>query len=133
MLKSSAAKGAGRIAPMDRLAQRLILRTSRGPLRRLWRLAYECVAWCAATWLRGTDAATTVYVTRSVGAEMPLYGVSDVDLAVVVPADPGRPGCARRRILRRHERLRAVLPRLIGRALDLPLVVEAPELEEIGG
>ena len=133
MLESASAKGAERIAAVDRIAQRLILRTSRGPLRGLWRLAYECLAWCAAAWLRGRDRGGAVYVTRGLGGEMPLYGVSDIDLAVVVPADPGRPGCARRRILRRHERLRAVLPRLIGRVLDLPLVVEAAELEEIGG
>jgi hypothetical protein len=118
---------------VDRLAQRLILRTSRGSLRGLWRLAYECVAWGAAAWLRGSDRGAAVYVTRGMGAGMPLYGVSDIDLAVVVPADPGRPGRARRRILERHERLRGMLPRLVGRLLDLPLVVEASELEEISG
>jgi hypothetical protein len=87
--------------------QRVALRTERGRLRPLWRLAYGLAARAYAAWLRGGDARISVY---SRGGRDPVFGLSDIDLAVVGPA-------ARRRA-----------PAL-GGLVDAPLMLAQAELE----
>jgi predicted nucleotidyltransferase len=89
--------------------QRAAVRTARGPLRPLWALAYRLTARAAAAYIRATEPGATVYVRGSLATGEPLYGVSDIDLAIVVPAEFGRPGQPRRRI---HDRWRALARRL---------------------
>ncbi len=119
------ADGFSRVA---RRGQRFVIRTSEGPLRHVWRAAYAGLARGWALWLRGGDRRATAFVRRSVGARAVRYGVSDIDLAVVVPADPGRPGRARERVLSRHDRLLRALPSPGTALLDRPMVLESDEL-----
>ena len=111
-------------------AQRLALRTSGGHLRATWRLAYEALAHAAARYLRGRDPAASVYVRGSLGAEDAIYGLSDIDLVVVAPADPARPGQARRRIDRRWRRVHRRLPMGLASLFESPSVYENTELED---
>jgi hypothetical protein len=67
------------------ILQRLMLRTGRGPLRPLWRLAHEALARGAGLYLRGRDPGAAVYVRASLGVGDPVYGLSDIDLAVAIP------------------------------------------------
>jgi hypothetical protein len=97
-------------------------------MRHLWGLAYEALARGYAALLTGADRHATAYVTRGFGHETPLYGISDVDLAVVIRADPDCPGRARQRVLDRYERLRALLPAVCATILDVPLVLESDDL-----
>ena len=71
------------------------------------------------------DAAT--YTRGSFGSGEPLYGISDLDLAVVVAGEPGQPGRARERAQRRWDRLCRVLPAM-KKVIDMA-VYEAPDLE----
>ena len=58
-------------------------------------------------------------------------GLSDIDLAVILPGDPAAPGAARDRATRRWERLRRVP--VTGLVLDLPRIYEDDELRDIAG
>jgi hypothetical protein len=56
--------------------------------------------------------AGSLYARGSFGAGEPLYGLSDLDLAIVLAGDPRRPGRARDRVRRRWRRLGRALPAL---------------------
>ena len=56
--------------------------TSRGPLRVVWALAYRAAAWAAAAWL-GRREAVGVYLRGSGTGPEVVYGLSDLDLAVI--------------------------------------------------
>lgn len=111
-----------------RLAARLLVRTGRGPLGRVWALAYATVARVVAALLVGGRRRGAGYVARSVGSHDAVYGLSDIDLVVVVPGDQGRPGAAHERSKRRWERLRSVVPALGWLLPDLAIYEDA-ELE----
>jgi predicted nucleotidyltransferase len=65
------------------IARRLIVRTSKGPLRIVWRGAYELVARAVAWSFRLADRHASVYVAGSLGRGEPVYGLSDFDMVVV--------------------------------------------------
>jgi hypothetical protein len=108
------------------LARRAMLRTSAGPLRPLWRLAYRAVARGVSAYLRAGDRAASVYAIGSLESPDMVYGSSDVDLAVVVPAAGGRPGAARDAMTHRWEGLCRMAPQL--RPLVFVAVYEDHEL-----
>jgi hypothetical protein len=95
--------------------QPLVLRSGQGRLRRMWavvhRLAIALVRiWVAPLTLRHK---VHVYLKGGFGLGQPIYGVSDIDMIIVLAHDPGRPGGRRTAAARRWRRLCAVLPPLI--------------------
>lgn len=108
------------------LARRAMLRTGAGPLRPIWRLAYRAVARGVSAYLRAGDRAASVYAIGSLGGPDMVYGSSDIDLAVVVPAVAGRPGVAREAMVQRWEELWRMAPPL--RLLVFVAVYEDHEL-----
>jgi hypothetical protein len=70
-----------------------MLRTGRGPLRAVWRVAYAGLIRVVATLLRAASA-DAVYVRGGFAAGEPVYGLSDVDLVAVVDS---RAACERLR------------------------------------
>jgi hypothetical protein len=114
------------LGPLSGLVRRAMLRTSAGPLRPLWRLAYRAVAWGVSAYLRAGDRTASVYVMGSLGSVDVVYGDSDVDLAVVVPAAEGRPGAAREALVHRWDELRRRVPQL--RSLVFVAVYEDHDL-----
>jgi len=107
--------------------QRFILRTSRGPLRPLWAATHELLMRCAGAYLSWGDRDAATYTRGSFGFGEPLHGISDLDMAVVVAGEPGRPGRARERAERRWDRLCRVLP-AVKKVIDMA-VYESPDLE----
>ena len=91
------------------------LRSARTPLAGLWRLAYRLAARAWAAYLVRGEPGSSAYVRGSIRAEEVLPGLSDVDVAVVVPEDSHGAGIARLRVRRRWLRLRRVLPAADGR------------------
>ena len=109
------------------LARRAMLRTGAGPLRPAWRLAYRAAARGVSAYLRAGNRAASVYAVGNLGGPDMVYGSSDVDLAVVVPAAPGRPGVARDAMEQRWDRLWRMAPPL--RLLVFVAVYEDQELQ----
>jgi hypothetical protein len=101
--------------------QRAMLRTGRGPLRPVWRLAHEAVARAVGLYVRGSERRSSVYVRTSLGVGDPVYGLSDIDLALTLPPDAASPHAARVRVWRRWQRLCRALPRLSRLMLDLEI------------
>jgi hypothetical protein len=99
----------------------------------MWALAYAFVAQAFGLWLRRGDRGVTVYATRGLGARSVVYGISDIDLAVIAAGDARHPGRARQRVERRYESLRRLLPWLCNSILDVPMVLERDELVQASG
>jgi hypothetical protein len=115
---------------IDLLAEgmrRVMLRTEAGPLRPLWGLAYRLCARVVGAYLCKRVPECAVYAKGSLTGPDMVYGVSDIDLVVVAPPSPGRPGELGAAIRGRWERLCQALPPL-GDLLYVA-VFEAPELE----
>ncbi len=72
--------------------RRLMLRTSAGPLRLVWGSSYRLCARAAAAYLRRGQPGCAVYAFGEPAGPDVVYGVSDLDLAVVTPPRDGRPG-----------------------------------------
>jgi predicted nucleotidyltransferase len=114
------------VRPVE-VAHRVILRSARGPLRSVWRAAYEIAVRAIAAALRGGQRDVSVYVAGSLGRDEAVYGLSDLDLIAVSPRDPARPGRRRERLARRRKRIQRVLPG----AGELAPDVEVCEEEEL--
>lgn len=110
------------------LAHRVILRTGDGPLRPFWRFAHEALARAVGRYLCAGTPDASVYVRAGLAAGDPVYGLSDIDLGIIVPADPAGPDIARARVRRRWRALGRRLPRFSRAVLELPEVYEVPEL-----
>lgn len=63
-----------------------VIATSRGPLRVVWALAYRGAAWAIAGWL-GRRESVGVYLRGSGTGPEVVYGLSDLDLAVIADDD----------------------------------------------
>lgn len=114
---------------INRLAEslrRVMVRTGDGRLRPLWRAAYRAVARGVSAYLRAGRRGASVYAIGSLAGPDAVYGISDIDLTVVVPAGPGPPGQAREAAQRRWERLCRLAPSL--RQLVFVAVYEEQEL-----
>lgn len=83
--------------------RRALARSGDGPLRPAWVGVYWLVARLAAAQLRKGNASASVYATSSIATGELVPGVSDLDLAVVVP-NGGRP-----RVEQRRDRLSRLL------------------------
>jgi predicted nucleotidyltransferase len=110
--------------------QRLVLNAHRTPLRRLPVFAYRAIARATGAYLTRGERDAAVYVRGGVGAGDFLPGLSDLDLAILLPDCPTAPGRAAERVKRRWERLSRALP-VLGRLVDLPRVHEDAELEQL--
>jgi hypothetical protein len=110
------------------LAHRVMLRTGDGPLRPFWRIAHEALARVVGRYLRGGRPDSSAYLRSGLAARDGVYGISDIDLAIVVPSDPAGPGIAGARVNRRWQALRRRFPRLCQAVLEPPEVYEVPEL-----
>lgn len=109
--------------------QRLVVRTQAGPLRPLWALCYAVALRALVGAVRRGEPAVAVYVQGSLGARGAIYGLSDIDLSIVTPADAGAPGAARTRM---RERAQHVARRLPGRLKEL-LFSRVYEQEDLDG
>ncbi len=109
------------------LLRRLQLRTGSGPLQVVWGLSYRLAARAATAFVRRGRPDCAVYSFGEADGPDVVYGVSDIDLAVITPRREGRPGELRGEILARWERLCRALP-VAGRLIVMA-VYEAPELE----
>lgn len=104
---------------------RIVLRTSRTPLRRLWTLAYRAVARAAGAYLTWGERGAATYVRGGLGRGELLPGLSDIDLAIVAARDGDR-------IRERWQRLERAVPatKLL---VDAPRVYDEVELRELSG
>ncbi len=123
-----ATRAQGREHQVARVLQRLILRTSRGPLAPVWALVHNVVARSVASLVCWREADAAVYLGGSLGRGEPVYGLSDIDLIIVAPGFHS-PGSARARIRRRWERLTRLVPVLPALVADF-FVYEEHELRE---
>jgi hypothetical protein len=113
--------GRGRGQGFGRTVHRLLLRAANGALRPLSGLAYRFATLAYAGYLcRGIPRASA-YVRGSLGSGRPLYGVSDIDLVVVLDGE------GRERVRRRMDRLRQ-LPGLLRALVEWPSVFERERL-----
>ncbi len=115
-----------------RAAHRLILRTARTPLRRLWPAAYALVARAVTAYVGWGERGAAAYARGGLADGDLVPGLSDVDTAVVLAPDPAGAGIAGRRARRRWRRLAGALPSL-GLLVDGPVVCEQPELDRLSG
>ena len=101
------------------ILQRVMLRTGRGPLRPLWWLAHEGLARIAGLYLRGSDRRAAVYARTSLGVGDPVYGLSDIDLALALPTGVGSTPADREGVSRRWRRMCRALPVLSRLMLEI--------------
>ena len=111
---------------LARRAQRLVLATSRTPLRHVWPLAYRAVAHAVGMVLSRGAPGAAVYTRASIGGSEFLPGLSDVDLALVLATDAQAD-----RARARWKRLDRVLS--AGGLVDLPLIYGQAELAALAG
>jgi len=91
--------------------RKLVVRSSDGVLRPAYVSIYELVARAVGAYLRRINTRAAVYATSSLATGELVPGVSDLDLAVVVPPH-GSPGSARQALEARRDRLWRLLPPL---------------------
>ncbi len=89
-----------------------MLRTDRGPLRRLWAGLYEAALRGVAAYFRRASRGAAVYVCRSLAVGEPVYGLSDIDVVVVAPGDPAQPEAEHKRMKQRWQQLCRRIPPL---------------------
>jgi hypothetical protein len=92
-------------------AQRVLLRTDQTPMRAIWRGAHEVAIRLVAESLAHKSRAS-VFVKGSFGFGDPVYGVSDIDLVVVVPSADDRAADAQSvvHVKRRWRRIVGLFP-----------------------
>ena len=109
--------------------QRLALRTQRGPTRRVWSGLHAGALGFVTQAIRWRERDTAVYVKGSFAFDDPVYGLSDIDMVVVTPDHPSRPGENRVRVQRRWQRLGRVPP--LRQLFQHSSVYEESELREV--
>jgi hypothetical protein len=125
---ASGSRGRGRRRSRQ-IIHRTVLAAGRGPVRRLWPPAYGALErTLAGDLLRGSDG--SAYVRGGTGRDQPVYGISDIDLFMVVEGKPGERGVVRRRVIDRWRRLKRVIP-LLARFVSVG-VYEEEDLADAG-
>jgi hypothetical protein len=109
-----------------------MLRTGRGALRPLWAWLYRAALQAVAAYLRRASRDAAVYVCRSLAVGEPVYGLSDIDVVMVVPGDRARPEAERKRVKRRWQALCQRLP-VVGELFPDTAFYEDFELREAAG
>jgi Nucleotidyltransferase domain len=113
--------------PLVLAVHRVLLRTARTPLARIWGLAYRLTARIYAAYLlRGGRG--SAYLRGSIGTGDWLPGLADVDIAVVLERDSAGPGVAAADAAERWQALRRRIP-AADLVLDYPLLVERDQLD----
>ena len=113
--------------------RRFALRTGRGPLRPAWSLLYRLALRGYVLFLTRGAQDVSAYAAGSLGSGQPAYGLSDIDVAVVLGADPHRAGIVRDRVRQRWGLLQRRAPLLAAALLDRPFVVEEDHLQQAQG
>jgi hypothetical protein len=113
------------------VVHRLLVRTSRTPLAKLWALGYLAIARLAIAFLARGENEPSIYLRGSVGTRDFLPGLSDVDLAIVIAQDPAGAGVAWKRLNRRWQRLRRALPWIFDLIVDYPRIHEERDLADL--
>jgi hypothetical protein len=111
------------------LIQRVVVRTQRGPLRPVWAALYTTVMHLVAAYLCYGHKGAAAYVCRSLAIDEPVYGVSDIDLLVVIPGTKERSGTESERHRSRWRHLCRLVPPLRDLLPDVAFYEDA-ELRE---
>ena len=111
-----------------RVLQRFVITTSGGSLRPFWMAAYRGVAGLVARGVAGLEAGAGVYARSGTAGPDVVPGLSDIDLAVVLPVT-STPATNRERVHRRFAALGRVP--VIGRLVEIPCVYEESELRDL--
>jgi predicted nucleotidyltransferase len=93
-----------------RALSRMALRTEQTFLRPLWAALYGSLARIAAAYLRRGLPKVSVHLAGSVGRGEPVYGLSDLDLVVVVPGSEADVQAASAAVDVRRRRLHRLVP-----------------------
>jgi len=88
----------------------LLVRAGGGRLAVVGRGLYATAARVVAASFVVVDREAAVYAAGSLGRGEPVVGLSDLDMVVVAPADPSRPGARRDRLARHVDRLERLVP-----------------------
>lgn len=121
------------LRPLMPVTQRVVARSARGPLHTAWRLVYFLLARLYVAAIRRGERESAAFLRGSMSGEEFLAGITDIDLVIVVPSDPGLPGRARERVRARVAGTRTRLPRFLNMLFDWPTVHELADLQEISG
>jgi hypothetical protein len=113
--------------------RRFALRTARGPLRLPWSILYRLALRGYVLFLTRGQEDVSVYAAGSLGWGEPAYGLSDIDVAVVLGGDAHRQRIVRGRVRRRWAWLERTAPIVAGAVLDRPLVVAEDDLKRAVG
>jgi hypothetical protein len=89
---------------------RLMLRTSNTPLSAVWALAYWSVMRSAVAIIRGQYREASIYLKGSFASREEVYGISDVDMVVVLPLDGAPQGSSQLSARESWKQLRHRLP-----------------------
>jgi hypothetical protein len=111
---------------------RLLLWTADSPLRSVSALAYRGIARAWAMYLARGLPGATAYVRGSLAGDEFVPGLSDVDVAIVLPGGAAGDSRATDRAIARWERLHRASP-VVDLLLDYPLVIAEDELRKIAG
>ena len=109
--------------------QRTVLAADRGPAHRVLGFGYEVAAHAYAAYARRGLRGAAAYVRGTMGSRDTRPGLTDIDLVLVTPADPG--GIARKRARERCSKFAGAVP-VLGKMFDVwPLVFDQPGIEDL--
>ncbi len=107
-----------------------MLWTSGHGLDWLWRRIYVVIARVYVAYLCRSEHDAAAFLAGSLTGADQLYGLTDIDVAIVLPADLAGVGLARQRVRQRCERVASALPVLGGLLFDSPQVFEDDDLRD---
>lgn len=115
---------------MLRSVQRLMLRTSRGPARVVWRLAYRAAARGYAMYVTRGERGASTYLRGTLASGEAIPGLADIDVEVVLGGSED-PAAARTRVRARFRRVRRAMPVLGDLLFDWPNVFAESDLAAV--
>ena len=92
------------------LIQRIVINTSFFPFSYFYRKIYDLSIAIATLWLRRVDGVLAIYLRRGLAKGEIVYGLSDIDLAVIVKDDGVKGQSAKRRIRAIYNNLSRLIP-----------------------
>jgi len=90
--------------------QYLVIRTRFFPLTHLYRAAYALSVRLATVLLRRVDGVVAIYLRRGMAKGEAVYGLSDIDLSVIVEDDDRERGVAKEKVRAVYDRLARFIP-----------------------
>ena len=103
------------------IIQLLVLRTSFFPLNYIYRLIYSLSIIAATFWLSRVDGVLAVYLRRGAARGEIIYGLSDIDMTVIIKDGKGGLQSAREKIRGRYGMLSKFIPLFGGAERELGL------------